>query len=72
VHWEAAHATAYKLQTSSDGTNWTTAATVADSPGGTETEWVDQSNVSFLRLQGVTRSSGFGYSVYELQVYPTA
>lgn len=72
VHWEAAHATAYKLQSSSDGTNWTTAATVTDSPGGTETEWIDQSNVSYLRLQGVTRSSGFGYSVYELQVYPTA
>ncbi|HJP74758.1 MAG TPA: beta-N-acetylglucosaminidase domain-containing protein [Pseudonocardiaceae bacterium] len=73
VRWEAAHATAYQLQTSTDGTTWTTAATVTNSPGGTETVWLDQPvSAQYLRMQGVSRATQFGYSIYELQAYPVA
>jgi len=72
LRWEAAHASAYEIQTSTDGTTWTTAATVTGSQGGTETVWIDQADVRYLRMQGVSRASTFGYSIYEMQVYPVA
>jgi hyaluronoglucosaminidase len=73
VRWEAAHATAYQIQTSTDGTTWTTAATVTNSPGGTETVWLDQpASAKYLRMQGVSRATQFGYSIYELQAYPVS
>jgi len=70
VQWELAHANAYQIQTSPDGTTWTTAATVADSQGGVETVWLDQNDVRYLRMQGVSRSTRFGYSIFEFRVYP--
>jgi hyaluronoglucosaminidase len=70
LHWESAHATEYRIETSSDGTNWTAAADVTGSLGGKETVWIDQPDVSYLRMQGVSRATQFGYSIYELQAYP--
>ncbi|HEY0497092.1 MAG TPA: beta-N-acetylglucosaminidase domain-containing protein [Kutzneria sp.] len=72
VQWELAHANVYQIQISPDGTTWTTAATVPDSQGGAETVWLDQSGVRYLRMQGVSRSTRFGYSIFELRVYPVA
>jgi hyaluronoglucosaminidase len=72
ISWEAAHAASYRLETSTDGTTWTTARTVTGSLGGTETEWVDVSGVQYLRMQGVARATQYGYSIYELQAYPLA
>jgi hyaluronoglucosaminidase len=73
LSWEAAHATAYQIQTSTDGTTWSTAATVTNSPGGSETVWLDQpTTAQYLRLQGVSRATQFGYSIYEFQAYPVA
>ncbi|HEY3716650.1 MAG TPA: beta-N-acetylglucosaminidase domain-containing protein [Jatrophihabitantaceae bacterium] len=70
ITWEAAHAAAYRIETSTDGTTWTDAADVTGSPGGTETVWVDQPGVNYLRMQGVARSSQYGYSIIELAAYP--
>jgi hyaluronoglucosaminidase len=72
LRWEAAFGKAFTLQTSVDGQDWTTAATVTDGLGGVQTLWVDQGNVQYLRMQGVTRGTAYGYSLYELQAYPVA
>ena len=72
IVWEAAHASSYKIETSTDGTTWTTALTVTGSLGGTETDWIDASNVRYLRMQGITRATQYGYSIYELEAYPLA
>jgi hyaluronoglucosaminidase len=72
VSWEAAHASAYRIETSADGATWTDAAEVTDSQGGTETVWIDQTGVNYLRMQGVARSSQYGYSIWELAAYPIA
>jgi hyaluronoglucosaminidase len=72
ISWEAAHADAYRIETSSDGTTWTDAADVTGSLGGTETLWIDQSDVRYLRMQGVQRATAYGYSIYELEAYPIA
>lgn len=36
------------------------------------TLWIDQANVRFLRMQGVTRAAAFGYSIYEVEAYAVA
>jgi hyaluronoglucosaminidase len=72
LYWETAHANAYQIQTSTDGTTWTTAASVMDSQGGTETVRLDQASVRYLRMRGISRPTPFGYSIYEFQVYPVA
>jgi len=72
ISWEAAHANAYRIETSSDGVTWTDAADVTGSLGGVETVWIDQGDVSYLRMQGVQRTTVYGYSIYELQAYPIA
>jgi hypothetical protein len=33
---------------------------------------VDAADVTYLRMQGVKRATAYGYSIYELQVFPVA
>jgi hyaluronoglucosaminidase len=70
--WETAHAASYVVQTSADGSSWSDAVTVNGSVGGTETVWLDASDVTYLRVQGLKRATQFGYSIYELAAYPVA
>ncbi|WP_051966160.1 beta-N-acetylglucosaminidase domain-containing protein [Kitasatospora mediocidica] len=75
LHWQAAYASAYQLQTSPDGVTWTTVATVAGH-GGTETVRFDAPNTLYLRMQGVSRATKYGYSLSGIEAYavtgPTA
>jgi hyaluronoglucosaminidase len=72
LRWEAAFGKDFTLQTSADGQQWTTAATVTGGLGGVQTLWVDQTGVQYLRMQGVARGTAYGYSLYELEAYPIA
>jgi beta-glucosidase len=65
--WEAAYATAYQLQTSNDGSTWTSIYSTTTGKGGTETLAVNGSG-RYLRFYGTARSTGYGYSLWELQV----
>jgi CxxC motif-containing protein (DUF1111 family) len=72
IDWERAHATRYLLQVSSDGSNWTTIKTVTDSQGGVE-DWTGLSGQGrYLRMQGVKRSTDYGYSILEIQAFSGA
>ena len=68
LHWENAHAKAYKLQVSDDGTTWTTILDINDSQGGVEEWWYLGAQGRYLRVQGVQRSSAYGYSLYEVTI----
>ena len=70
LRWEAAYGSAYQIQVSDDGSSWTTATEVTDGDGGTDTLWLD-TTARYLRLQGVHRATQYGYSLYELEAYPT-
>jgi hyaluronoglucosaminidase len=73
LHWEASYGEAYEIQTSSDGTDWTTAATVTGGDGGTDTVYLDGTpTATYVRMQGVKRALSYGFSLYELEVYPLA
>ncbi|GHA77627.1 discoidin domain-containing protein [Streptomyces termitum] len=68
LDWEAAHATAYDIQLSDDGTTWRTVKSVTGADGGTD-EIAVSGTGRYVRLQGVTRSGGYGLSLWEFEVY---
>jgi len=65
--WEAAYARGYRVQTSADGTTWTTLATVTDGNGNDDSVAVRGSG-RYVRIQGTARGTAYGYSLFELQV----
>ncbi|MDG9715616.1 discoidin domain-containing protein [Streptomyces sp. DH24] len=71
LRWEVAHAKAYRIQLSANGTDWTTAYSTTTGAGGTETVNVSGS-ARYVRVHGETRATPYGYSLWEFQVYGTA
>jgi hypothetical protein len=71
LQWEAAYATAFQIQTSADGTNWTTIFSTTTGTGGTQTLNVTGSG-RYVRMLGTARATQFGYSLWEFQVFGTA
>ncbi|MDV9189063.1 discoidin domain-containing protein [Streptomyces sp. SR27] len=70
LRWEAAYGTAYRIETSGNGTDWTTAYSTANGPGGNESLAVT-GTARYVRVHGTTRATGYGYSLWEFQVYGT-
>ena len=68
VIWEAAAAAAYQIQTSPDGTNWTTIFSNANSPQDIQDANLNGSG-RFVRVLATARASTFGDSIYEFAVY---
>jgi F5/8 type C domain/Beta-1,3-glucanase len=71
LQWEAAYATAFQIQTSSDGTNWTSIYSTTTGTGGTQTLNVTGTG-RYVRMLGTQRATQYGYSLWEFQVYGTA
>ncbi|MFJ7240203.1 discoidin domain-containing protein [Streptomyces olivaceus] len=68
LYWEASYARDYTVQTSDDGQNWQTVATVTDGNGGVDT--LDAAGTGrYVRVNGTARGTGYGYSLYEFGVY---
>ena len=68
LNWEAAYATAFQIQTSNDGTNWTSIYSTTTGTGGTQTLNVSGSG-RYIRMYGTARATQYGYSLWEFQVY---
>jgi hypothetical protein len=68
LNWEAAYARAFQLQTSTDGTNWTTIYSTTTGTGGTQTLNVSGSG-RYVRMYGTQRATQYGYSLWEFQVF---
>ncbi|MFD9540810.1 discoidin domain-containing protein [Streptomyces sp. NPDC060022] len=68
LSWEAAYAKTYRIEVSSNGTDWSTAYSTTNGAGGTET--VDVSGTArFVRMLGTARATGYGYSLWEFKVF---
>jgi fibronectin type 3 domain-containing protein len=68
IQWETAYGKAYQIQVSPDATTWTTIYSTTTGAGGTETLNVTGSG-RYIRVYGTQRSSQYGYSIWELQVF---
>ncbi|MCX7985809.1 MAG: discoidin domain-containing protein [Bacteroidales bacterium] len=71
LRWETASAKNYTIDVSSNGISWTTVKTITNSTGGNETHNFSGINGRYLRLYCTTRNTGWGYSLWEFEVYGT-
>ncbi len=67
--WEVAYGKNYQIQTSNDGTTWTTAYTRTNGTGGTETLTGFTATGRYIRMNGTARGTTYGYSLYEFEVF---
>jgi hypothetical protein len=70
LNWETAYASAFQIQTSTDGSTWTTIYSTTTGSGGTQTLAVSGSG-RYVRVNGTARATQWGYSLWEFQVYGT-
>jgi hypothetical protein len=70
LNWEAAYATAFQIQTSTDGTNWTSIYSTTTGTGGVQNLTVTGTG-RYIRMYGTARATGYGYSIWEFQVFST-
>jgi hypothetical protein len=68
LRWETAYGKSYQIQTSNDATNWTTIYSTTTGAGGVETLNVSGSG-RYIRMYGTVRATGYGYSLWEFEVY---
>ena len=72
LNWEAAYASSYKIQVSSDGTTFTDVATVLNNQSGWKTTSFPTVDTRYLRVLGVTRGTVWGISFWDAQVFGPA
>jgi endo-1,3(4)-beta-glucanase len=69
LNWEAAYGRAYQIQVSTDAANWDTVWSTTTGTGGIVSATFGATNARYVRMYGTQRGSGYGYSLYELEVY---
>ncbi len=70
--WQDAYASRYRVQVSSDGRVWRTAATVREGRGGREAVGFDARDVRFVRVQMDERGTEYGVSLWSVEAYAVA
>ncbi len=70
LNWEAAYATSFQIQTSADGSNWTSIYSTTTGTGGTQNLTVTGTG-RYIRMYGTARATAYGYSLWEFQVFTT-
>ncbi|GAA3192499.1 discoidin domain-containing protein [Actinocorallia longicatena] len=70
LNWESAYATGYRIEVSSNGTAWTPIFTTTTGKGGVENLAVSGTG-RYIRFTGTARATGYGYSLWEFQVFGT-
>ncbi|NUS11194.1 MAG: coagulation factor 5/8 type domain-containing protein [Streptomyces sp.] len=68
LNWETAYAKAFTIQTSDNGSTWTTVYTTTTGTGGVQNLAVNGSG-RYVRMYGTVRATQWGYSLWEFQVY---
>jgi hypothetical protein len=70
LNWETAYGKAFQIQTSPDGTNWTSIFSTTTGTGGIQTLNVSGTG-RYVRMYGTVRGTQYGYSLWEFGVYTT-
>jgi hypothetical protein len=71
LNWEPAYAKSFQIQTSADGTNWTSIYSTTTGAGGVQTLNITGTG-RYVRMYGTARGTAYGYSLWEFQVYGSA
>ncbi|WP_342428990.1 cellulase family glycosylhydrolase [Paenibacillus sp. FSL L8-0158] len=69
LNWEAAYAKSFQVQTSTDNDHWTTVYSTTTGEGGIEKISFEATNARYVRMNGIERATGYGYSLWEFEVH---
>ena len=72
LHWEDAYAEEYEIQASEDGKIWYTLHKTTGGDGKIDEISFDPVKVQYLKIYGVKRAAGWGYSLYEVKVFSSS
>ncbi len=70
LNWETALGKNFTIDISNDAVTWTTAITVTGNTSFNNTLSISGTG-RYVRMKGTLRGTGYGYSLYEFQVYST-
>ncbi len=69
LRWERAYGLQYQILASTDGKTWATVFTQTNGLGGSENITFPTVNARYIRMNGQLRSTTYGYSLWEFEVY---
>jgi len=69
IRWEAAYATAYSIQVSTDDVNYTTVYSTTTGQGGTEEVHFVPVDARYIKILCTKRATPYGFSFWEFEVY---
>ncbi len=69
INWEAAYAKSFKVQFSSNNVSWTTIQEISNNTSQTNDLTGLAGTARYVKINGITRATVYGYSIYELEVY---
>ena len=72
ILWEAAYGKEYSIQFSFDGVNWKDVVTETNGKQGEMVYDNINQTTRYVRMQGKTRGSAYGYSMYEFRIFGTS
>ncbi|WP_209280739.1 glycosyl hydrolase [Paenibacillus athensensis] len=72
IKWEAAYATQFQIQTSTDNVTWTTRYENYSATGGTSTINFAAVSARYVKMYGIKRATAYGFSIWEFEVYGSA
>src|SRR5258706_4998511 len=67
--WETAYGKSYQIQTSPDAATWTNIYTTTTGDGGVDDLTGLTGSGRYVRMNGTVRGRGWGYSLWEFEVY---
>jgi len=67
--WESAYGKSYKIEVSTNNTDWTEVYATQEGDGQEDEIGFDPVTARYVRLNGIQRGTSWGYSLYEFQVF---
>ena len=69
LNWQNAAARVYEIELSLDGVHWTSVAKVSDGKPGVHEFDAGGVRGHYLRVTGTQRTTGYRYSLYDIETY---
>ncbi|CDB14091.1 f5/8 type C domain protein [Eubacterium sp. CAG:192] len=69
VQWQTEYGKDYDVMVSTDGNNWTTVKEMRDQDGSDDTISFTPVSARYVKIQGIKRGTGYGYSLYSMEVF---
>jgi acyl-homoserine lactone acylase PvdQ len=70
LRWETAYGISYRVELSSDATTWRTVYSTTAGNGAEDNISFTPTQARYVRITGTQRATSYGYSLWELEIYP--